>query len=164
MQCRRREVITQRGCKRELQLKIACFAVCDHKPTMATFVQLQVGDEVNTIVGSTKDEFKERTGQTGTKHWKDVMAKNKPEVVWPEICCAIGCDKKAVNGGHVKIHCESSGTWYIVPVCRDPHNLAASNVSFVPRAGTWAVEDPADFCEHIETWGSEGTTKISTLE
>lgn len=92
------------------------------------------------------------------------MEKNEPGVIWPEICCGVGCDKNATDGGHVKIHTKSSCDWYIVPVCHDPHNLAASNVSFVPEAGTWAVEDPAEFTANVKTWGSEGSAKIPSLE
>jgi hypothetical protein len=41
---------------------------------------------------------------------------------WPEQCCAKGCKNNAVHGGHVK----ANMTWYIIPVCQNPHNLPAS--------------------------------------
>ena len=109
-------------------------------------IYLETGQEVKNIIGSSE-------ATPGAKaFWERHAGRG-----WPANCCAKYCKNRAEHGGHVKLVGGGERhywTWFIVPVCRNPHNLPGSDTRFAVCAGTVAVEDErADFQTHVKSWG-----------
>mmetsp|Transcript_28871 Transcript_28871/g.73685 ORF Transcript_28871/g.73685 Transcript_28871/m.73685 type:complete len:153 (+) Transcript_28871:83-541(+) len=102
-------------------------------------ISIASGTKVTNIVGSSESNTKAKAFYT------------KVTGSWPDRCCAQGCTNPAQHGGHVKVSGHGLITWYIIPVCQNPHNLPASDTTFLVKK-TKAVEDDIKFTERAASW------------
>lgn len=93
---------------------------------------------------------------------------NKTYVIsGPLLCCAAGCYRTDVTGGHVKI---ASGPttaallhakWYVVPAC-PAHNKKSSCKTYYTKP-TVAVEAPPALVDRLVSWQADVRKLVRTL-
>ncbi|GFH27802.1 hypothetical protein HaLaN_26182, partial [Haematococcus lacustris] len=71
---------------------------------------------------------------------------------WPELCCALGCNARATEGGHVQLFRGGAPTWFIIPVCRRPHSQQGQSSTLAVKAAAQAVEDLPAFNARLMRW------------